>query len=139
MNVFISHAAKDEDYARSLRKALTTGGVSVWEPQSIEPGGNWALEAGKALDNADAVVVLLSPDAIASEWVRRDIEFAISSARLKDRLIPIVVRPTSNAPWILQELPQWLGTVNPSTAAKNILDILKVRKAPVRARAGEAR
>lgn len=139
VNVFISHAEKDHAYAASLRKALVEGGVTVWEPRSVEPGDNWALEVGKALDKADALVILLSPDAVASERVRRDIEFAISSPRFKDRLIPILVRPTVEAPWILRELPQWLGTVNPAIAAKNIVSLLKGSKAPARARAGEAR
>jgi hypothetical protein len=71
---------------------------------------------------------LLSPDSVASEWVRREIEFAISLPRFKDRLIPVLVRPTREVPWILQELPQWLETDNPAAAAKRIVGLLKEGK-----------
>jgi hypothetical protein len=48
VRVFISHAEEDRAYAASLGKALTGSGVSVWEPHDVQPGENWALEAGKA-------------------------------------------------------------------------------------------
>jgi hypothetical protein len=139
VNVFISHAEKDRPYAASLERALKSAGVRVWEPGNIQPGDNWALEIGKALAEADALVVLLSPDAVASEWVQREIEFAISSPQFKDRLIPVLVRPTRGVPWILKELPQWLETSKPVVAAKSIVGFLKKEKTPARARAGEAR
>lgn len=139
MNVFISYAEKDQAYAASLGRALTAAGVHVWGPHELTTGGNWALEAGKALANADAFVVLVSPDSVASEWVRREIEFGISSPRFKGRLIPVLVRPTQQVPWILQELPQWLESMNPAAAAKRIVGFLKGTKTPARARASEAR
>jgi hypothetical protein len=139
VNVFISHAEKDGAYAALLEKALKTAGVRVSESGNIQPGDNWALKIGKALDEADALVVLLSPDSVASDWVRREIEFALSLPRFKGRLIPVLVRPTRNVPWILKELPQWLETNKPVVAAKSIVSLLKKDKTPARARAGEAR
>ena len=138
MNVFISHAEKDRPYATTLSRALVHAGLRVWEPNGVQPGDNWALKAGEALAEADAVVVLLSPDSVASEWVRREIEFAISSPRFKHRLIPVLVRPTRDVPWILQELPQWLEMDDPSGAAKRIVSLLREEKTAARPRAREA-
>ena len=106
VNVFISHSEKDRSYATSLGKVLRGAGLHVWEPRDVQPGDNWALKIGEALAEADAVIVLLSPDSVASEWVRREIELAISLPHFKGRLIPVQVRPTREVPWILQELPQ---------------------------------
>ena len=139
VNVFISHAEKDRPFATSLGTALMGAGLRLWEPHAVQPGDNWALKAGEALAKADAVVVLLSPDAVASEWVRREIEFAISAPRFKGRLIPVLVRPTRDVPWILQELPQWLEADDPAAAARKIVGLLKEGKIPVRAKALEAR
>jgi len=139
VNVFISHAEKDGTYATSLGRALADAGLRVWEPRGVPPGDNWALKTGEALAKADAVVVLLSPDSVASEWVRREIEFAISSPRFKGRLIPVLVRPTPEVPWILQELPQWLEADNPAAAAKKIVGFLKERKTGARTRVRETR
>ena len=134
VNVFISYARKDEAYAARLREGLVGAGLRVWEPRSLSPGDNWAREMGKALDRADAVVVLLSPDSVASDSVKREIEFTISSPRFKDRLIPVLVRPTPEVPWILRELPQWLEARDPVTAAKRIADLLESPRTPARAK-----
>lgn len=139
VKVFISHASGDRRFAASLGEALASAGLRVWEPHALHPGDNWALESGKALDAADAIIVLLSPDAVASEWVRREIEFAISSPRFKGRLIPVLVRRTPQVPWILQELPQWIEARDPDAAAARIVRLLKQADAPARAKTSEAR
>lgn len=124
VKIFISHAERDRPYATALGKALKDAGESVWEPQGLQPGENWGLKSGEALAGADAIVVLLSPESVATEWVRKEIEFAITSPRLKGRLIPVLVRPARDIPWILRELPQWLEADDPTAAAKGIVSIL---------------
>jgi hypothetical protein len=106
MKVFISYAASDRDVARELAEHLELEGHSVWYPDgSLYPGDNWALEVGKALGRSEAMVVLLSPQAMKSDWVRRDIEFAFSTVKYRGRLIPVMVKPTTDLPWILKKLP----------------------------------
>lgn len=57
------------------------------------------------------MVVLLTSDAVRSEWVRwemrREIEFALGETRFRCRLIPVVagdpdVLNTADVPWILR-------------------------------------
>jgi hypothetical protein len=107
-------------------------------PQDISPGDNWAREIARALEKAEAVVLLLSPDAVASDLVRQEIEFAISSPRFKNRLIPILVRPTSEVSWILKELPQWLEAPDPLIAARSIAEVLETPQTNVSAKAATA-
>jgi len=128
MKIFISYAERDRLYATALGKALKDASQDIWEPQDLQPGENWRLKSGEALAEADAVIVLLSPESVASEGVRREIEFAISSPRLKGRLIPVLVRPSRSIPWILRELPQWLEADDPSAAAKGIVSKLNLGK-----------
>ena len=45
-----------------------------------------------------------SPAAGKSERVHREVDFALGSRRYADRLIPVVVKPTRDMPWILDEL-----------------------------------
>jgi len=135
VNIFISHAERDRAYATALGQALRDAGQRVWEPQGVQPGENWGLKSGEALAGADVVIVLLSPDSVATEWVRREIEFAISSPRFKGRLIPILLRPTRDVPWILRELPQWLESNDPTRAAKEIVNILSAGHTVTKARA----
>ena len=91
MNVFISYSHTDEEWADMLREQLQrlgTDKIFVWDPASeISPGENWALKYGRALEQSDAVVVLLSPDSVKSDWVRHEIEYVLSSPKFRDRLI----------------------------------------------------
>jgi hypothetical protein len=64
MKVFLSHAAKDHELARKLREALARGGFDVWlEEDQVLPGENWAKKIGRALDDSELMVNLLSPRA----------------------------------------------------------------------------
>ncbi|MGB8167490.1 MAG: toll/interleukin-1 receptor domain-containing protein [Chthoniobacteraceae bacterium] len=102
MKVFISYSGSDEKWANLLRQRLPQEGIDVWNPGlEIAPGENWGLKYGKGLEASDAMIVLLSPDSAKSDWVRHEIEYALSAPRFRDRLIPVLVRPTADIPWIL--------------------------------------
>ncbi|OYV86483.1 MAG: molecular chaperone Tir [Planctomycetia bacterium 21-64-5] len=47
----------------------------------------------KALQRCDWFVVLLSPDAIESMWVRRETALALRDKRFEDKIIPVRYRP----------------------------------------------
>lgn len=105
MKIIISHARPEQKLARDLATRLTKAGYEVWNAdQEIIPGQNWALQLGEALEESDAMVVLLSPGSMKSEWVRNDINFALGSPNYAGRLIPVIVRPTADIPWILDAL-----------------------------------
>ena len=104
MNVFISYAQADEEWAQSLRSGLAKAGFEVSDPAGeVAAGENLHLEIGKALKRADAMVVVLSPDSASSRSVRAEIEYALGSSQFRDRLIPVLVKPTDNLPWILRK------------------------------------
>jgi hypothetical protein len=78
MRVFLSHAREDAKVADVLRAGLSKAGFEVWhDAEQLMPGDNWALELGKALQKAQAMVVLLSPSALTSPSVQREIEYAL--------------------------------------------------------------
>ncbi|MEW6366291.1 MAG: toll/interleukin-1 receptor domain-containing protein [Acidobacteriota bacterium] len=102
--IFLSHAARDHQMASKLAGRLREEGFDVFLQEELPAGANFALEVGRKLEKADIMVVLLSPDAVASSWVQREIEYALTSRRLKGRLVPVQVRPTKDIPWILRHL-----------------------------------
>ena len=110
MKVFLSHARKDSAAARQLAKQLVQRGFSVWLPEDeIEPGDNWAMKMGKALDQADLMVFLLTPNALEADRIHQDIEFALGSREFENRVFTVLVGPTrqigKDLPWILLKLP----------------------------------
>lgn len=139
MKVFLSYASQDERHARELRERLAAAGLEVWDSnERLFPGDNWALAIGKALEQAQAMVVLLSPDSVASQNVRREIEYALVSTKYQKRLIPLVVRETREIPWILKKLPLMRLHDNIDEVAQRIVEILKPERkaAPHRKAAG---
>jgi hypothetical protein len=126
LKVFLSYADRDDKVAQALRIGLEKGGFAVRDPvASLTPGDNWALEQGKALKDAEAIVVLLSPAALASDHVKREIDYALGEPRFKGRLIPVVVRPVKEIPWILETLQVLRIDADLGRGSRRVLEALK--------------
>jgi hypothetical protein len=105
MHVFLSYSHKDQGIAKKISIQLSSLGIDAWTADdNILPGENWSLAVGKALQRSDAMVVLLSPDAVDSQSVRNDVSFALSSPKFEGRVVPVIVRPTKDIPWFLETL-----------------------------------
>jgi hypothetical protein len=105
MRVFISYDRRDREAGLELAKRLREEGLDAWiDASELYPGDNWSLKTGEALQSSDAMVVLMSPEAAKSETVQREVQYALGSERFKDRLIPVILTPTPEIPWILRRL-----------------------------------
>jgi hypothetical protein len=110
MKLFLSHARKDTALARELADRLTRAGFTLWIPEEeIAPGDNWAKKIGKALEESELMVFLLSPGALDSDRLQQDIEYTLFSRKFEGRVFTVFVGPTLEAgkdvPWILLKLP----------------------------------
>ena len=69
MKVFISHAHTDEPLVNKVAAVLKDAGLEVWDDtREIMPGDNWAHKVAQALQESEAMVILLTPDALRSRW-----------------------------------------------------------------------
>ena len=92
MKVFVTHSQSAKPLARRVLRALEQAGLEVWDDErDTYPSDNWAKVTGEALEQADAMVALLTPDALESIMVRRDISFALGHERFENRLIGVLV------------------------------------------------
>ena len=129
--VFLSYARGDRESARRIADRLRQAGLEVWDPErEILPGSEWTSELQTALDSADALVALISPEAMATSLVTWEIEYALGAKRMRGRLIPVFLRRTNQAPWILKHL-QPLRYESPGKTGRQIVDLLS-RPAEVR-------
>ena len=126
MKIYLSHAGADAKWAQELARCLDKEGFKVWTPlNELTPGENWARALENALESSDAMVVLLSPDAIKSQWTRFEIDYALSSPKYQNRLVSVLLKPTQDVPWILRKL-RWINAAkDPATTARQIVDVLK--------------
>jgi len=126
MQVFFSYVPKDEDFARSLSTQLMKRGLRVWMAEDqVFPGDNVWRRIGEALESSRAMVVLLSPDSVQSENLRREIEFALGNPNYEGRVFPVVVRPTKDIPWILRKFKIFDGKRNMAQLGASIAEALK--------------
>jgi hypothetical protein len=92
--VFLSHSSHDHVFVEALVKALQRHGVPAWYcTNNILGAQQWHDEIGTALRRCDWFVVVLSPAALASVWVKREVLFAMNDLRFEQRLLPILYQP----------------------------------------------
>ena len=121
MQVFISHSHSDSPLAARVSRALRKAGLQVWDPDlHLFPGDNWPAEVGRALEESDAMVVLLTPSSISSPHVKAEMMYALGSKSYRNRLIPVAVGgreqlPKGEIPWIVRKL-HWVDLPNPESA-----------------------
>src|SRR5215203_2496287 len=72
-NVFISYSRKDIDFARKLAADLEKAGYDVWwDITDLRGGDDWVSTLPAAIAAADFFIILLTPNSVASEWVRKE-------------------------------------------------------------------
>ena len=109
MQVFISYDSSDTKLAHRIAGDLQRAGARVWiAPSSIHAGESWIDAINRGLEGSSAVVVLLTPRAIDSMWVRQEVNAAIAREREgRTRLIPLDVEPCDLPP--LWSGYQWIS------------------------------
>jgi hypothetical protein len=76
-HVFISYSKKDIEIARFIRFSLQNAGIPVWmDEHGIGTGDKWINAIESALNDASAMIVLMSQSAKNSDWVNREIQYA---------------------------------------------------------------
>lgn len=84
---FISYTRSDAKFALRLAKDIKDAGINLWIDQLDIPAGNrWDTEVQNALNKADGIIVILTPEAIASNNVQDEISYAIDEGK---RILPV--------------------------------------------------
>lgn len=91
MQVFISYARADNAFARRLADDLAEYDLQLWlDVRNIPKGANWDIEVQKGLDASDLMLVLLSPESVASQNVADEWSYFID----KDKpVLPLLIAP----------------------------------------------
>ena len=92
---FMSYSREDTVKQRRVVKELRSRGINIWvDVENLTPGTpTWEREIEKAIRGAMGIVVLLSPEANNSEWVRREISFG---EQHRKRIFPVLIEGDDN-------------------------------------------
>lgn len=130
MFVFISHGDADRDFAAEIANSLRNAGIDAWlDASDVEPGTNWLRSGARALDRADAMILVISAETSDSPDLKKAFEFALTTPRFENRVITVERRLPSQVPfrypWILRDLPFIKEAQDPRSTAEKILKFLK--------------
>lgn len=89
-DVFMSYSRTDREFAERLRTRLGEFKRTVWmDVEDIPATAKWRPEVLSAIESANAVIVVLSPDSVRSQECAKEIMHAVKHNK---RTVPIVCR-----------------------------------------------
>jgi len=100
LKVFISYSHNNSDrplldaFLRQAKPLVLAGHISIWEDGRIAPGDIWEEVILKHLNAADIVVMLVSSDYLASDYIN-NVEAPLAMQRQSDGLcqvVPVLLR-----------------------------------------------
>ncbi len=122
VKIFHVYSHHKEDIAlkdrldKHLRPLSEPNTVVHWDNREIMPGQEWNAEIKKHLNDADIILLLISPDFMASDDCYKQMEIALARHNKGEvRVIPIILRHVDreNVPFShLQVLPESGKPVN---------------------------
>jgi hypothetical protein len=106
-DVFLSYSSKDKEFTRLLDRKLRAVGIKTFfDEKDIPWGGNIPANIEEALDLSQHLIIVLSPDAVESEWV--DLERCVNIFRSpggKERsILPLLRRDCEKIPAAIRVL-----------------------------------
>lgn len=104
--IFLSHAHADRFFLNRLSAVLRSHGISYWYSKIHLLGAQqWHDEIGRALSRCDWFLVVLSPAATKSEWVKRELVYALNEQRYTGKIVPLLLLPCNynRLSWTLGE------------------------------------
>ena len=94
--IFLSHSSQDVEITQWLQAQLEAAGFTTWvDVVSIPDGSTWVREIERGVRECGALVVILTQNALRSEWVERetllalDLKKPVFIALLEEVTLPI--------------------------------------------------
>ncbi|HEY7343446.1 MAG TPA: toll/interleukin-1 receptor domain-containing protein [Ktedonobacterales bacterium] len=107
--IFVSHSTLDAEFATKLVNDLKAAGADAWIDSTDMGPGNFQQRIDEALTGCEWFLLVLTPNALASKWVRLEVDAAIrfrSYGKIKG-LIFIKAADIDHT-----TLPAFWGTIN---------------------------
>ena len=120
--LFISYSRKDIGFIRQLAGDLEKAGYDVWwDLTDLRGGDDWQRVIPTAIESSEHFIVVLSPNSVVSDWVKKEYTQALS---LRKKIIPLMLERSA--------IPFALNTINYvdftsddyASNFKNLLDAL---------------
>ncbi len=98
VNLFISYSYRDRRFKEELEVHLSPlrrqNIITLWSDGQIPVGTNWTQEINAQLEESNLILLLISPDYLASPTSDKEMQQALKRMQAgKAKIIPIILRP----------------------------------------------
>lgn len=100
-HIFISYRSLERDFATRLAQDIRNAGFPVWMDRlsGIKPGDDWIQALQDALNNSIALIAIMSPEYVESDFCRKELKRAID---LKRPVFPVLLKEITPEEWPLE-------------------------------------
>jgi hypothetical protein len=90
---FVSHSSRDQAFAERLHRDLQERGVRCWyAPKDLKIGEKIRVGIDESIRFHDKLLLVLSKNSVASEWVEQEVETAMAREREQKRTVLFPIR-----------------------------------------------
>ena len=127
--LFISYSRQDQKVVDFIASQLKGDGFEVWiDRENIRGGDLWREKIVKAIKTTDAFVLMLSPNSVTSDNVRKEVDLAETSKR---GLFPILLASVEVPDKLMYQLSgiQWIEFhLNPEDKYRELVEVLRAHQ-----------
>jgi len=99
--VFVSYAHANKDKVYPIIKRLHEMGYRLWWDEGIFVGDEWPKVIGDHLRKAACMLLFMTPEAAASQWVEKEVNVAVTD---KIKIVGTFLDPTALSPSLYYQL-----------------------------------
>lgn len=91
--IFISYSRKDTKIVDSIHKKLSESGFDIWlDSEDVQGGDLWRRQIVEGISSCLAFVIVLSPNSVQSNNVRKELDIAEGKGR---KIYPVMISTVS--------------------------------------------
>lgn len=121
--IFISYSHKDRPFLDRLllhlKPLMRKNEIQIWSDREIRPGQVWKEEIAKALTAAQAAVLLVSPEFLASDFIAENELPPLLESAGKNELAILWI-PISYCSWTKTALAKYQAASDPNAPLKDL-------------------
>jgi predicted ATPase len=141
VRIFVSYSHRDRPFAARLVTDLQSAGATVWFDADEIASDDFIRRINEGLAGRDWLVLVLSPDAVRSEWVHAEVNAALHRVRQKlmRGVIPVVARACAEAdiPPLWATLHRYEANLNYEEALHGLCRALSLPGVPTDTASGD--
>ena len=105
--LFVSHSSKDRRFVERLVQLFADHKLKFWySRRHIQGARQWHDEIGKALATCNWFVLVVSPAAVKSKWVKHELLYALQQRSYKGHIV-VLIHQRADVKKLSWTLPQF--------------------------------